>query len=43
MAENMMNKAHKATNENYRNNYDETFRKKEDKKAGKQTPRVAHR
>jgi hypothetical protein len=27
MPENMMNKAHKATNETYRNNYDKIFRK----------------
>jgi len=29
VAENMMTPEHKATNENYRNNYDVTFRKRE--------------
>jgi len=32
MAENMMNKAHKATNEEYRNGFDRIFRKDKDKK-----------
>jgi hypothetical protein len=31
--ENMMNKAHKATNKNYRDHYDETFSKKKEKKS----------
>lgn len=42
MAENMMNKAHKATNKNYRDNYDRIFRKEKDEQQ-KQKARVAHR
>jgi hypothetical protein len=33
MAKNMMNSAHKATNETYRNNYDKIFRRKTEKKS----------
>ena len=32
MAENMMTSAHKAVNQNYRDNYDETFRKDKKRK-----------